>query len=141
MTDVNSERESSAEGKAGQRSVSRKEALVLLVLFLVLAIAAGIFYSTRQGGAQVLITVNGEKYGMYPLTVDKTIPIDGADGAQNVVEIADGKVFMKSASCPNQICVHTGKIFKSGQSVVCLPNKVTVTVIGGESSSIDSMTK
>lgn len=120
--------------------VSKKEVLVLLALFLVLAVIAGIFYATRPGGAKVRITVDGEEYGTYPLAVNKTIPITGADGQENVVEISGGTVFMKSATCPNQICVHTGRISKEGQSIVCLPNKVTVTVTGGGSSDIDSMT-
>ncbi len=141
MNNVKREGKLSAKSKDGQRPVSRREVLVLLVLFLVLAVTAGIFYTTRQGGAEAVITVDGKEYGKYPLAVNKTITIDGENGSRNVVEISSGEVFMKSASCPNQICVRTGKISKEGQSIVCLPNKVTVTISGGESGDIDSMSQ
>lgn len=129
------------EVPAVKKTLSRRELLVLFLVFAVLLVFAGIFYTTRRGGAAAKIYVNGDLYGTYPLAVNKTVTIDGADGAQNVVEIAGGEVFMKSASCRNQICVHTGKISKEGQSIVCLPNRVTVEVFGGGSADYDSMTK
>ena len=37
---------------------------------------------------------------------------------------------MTHADCPDQICVKTGSISRSGQSIVCAPNRVVVTVTG-----------
>ena len=44
---------------------------------------------------------------------------------------------MVSADCPTQDCVHTGRITRSGQSIVCLPARVSVTLAGGAQDGPD----
>lgn len=39
---------------------------------------------------------------------------------------------MSYSDCKNQICVEDGKISRTNQSIVCLPNKVVVEITGGE---------
>ena len=38
---------------------------------------------------------------------------------------------MTTSDCPTQECVHTGKITRSGQSIVCLPARIVVQLEGG----------
>ena len=35
-----------------------------------------------------------------------------------------------SSDCPTQDCVHTGRISRAGQSIVCLPAQVAVQLVG-----------
>ena len=46
----------------------------------------------------------------------------------NTVEIKDGKVSVSEASCKNQICVKHSSISHSGESIVCLPNRLVVRI-------------
>ena len=46
-----------------------------------------------------------------------------------ILVISDGKADMESADCPNQICVHHGAISHTGETIVCLPNRVVIEVI------------
>ena len=63
------------------------------------------------------------------IVYDKSINVNATfDTGTNVVIIQDGIVYMKDATCKNQICVNTGKISKKGEMIVCLPNKVTVKI-------------
>ncbi len=59
----------------------------------------------------------------------KELDIDG----HNKVVIADGEVWMEEADCPDKLCISQGKISRSGQTIICLPNKVMVTIKGGKS--------
>ena len=52
--------------------------------------------------------------------------------------IKDGTVDMVEASCKNQICVHEGKISRSGQSIVCLPNRVSIVIEGKGGDEYDT---
>ena len=46
------------------------------------------------------------------------------------VMVIDGtKVYMESADCPNQICVHHGAISHTGETIVCLPNRVVIEIV------------
>lgn len=55
------------------------------------------------------------------INTDKQIKLES-----NTIVIKNGEVFMKNANCKNQICVKHKKIKRSGESIVCLPNKVIV---------------
>lgn len=110
--------------------------LVVLILFgAVLSVPAALW---KGSGSTAKITVNGKLFGTYDLNDDQTIEIK-KDGKTNIVRIEDGKVLMESASCKNQVCVHTGRISHAGQSIVCLPNRVSVTIEGKEAAGYDAV--
>ena len=104
----------------------------LILAFLVIA-AAGMLYLFvfRHGGDTVKVTVDGEIYGIYPLNrnVSEEI-VSGKDNeCVNRFVILDGKAYMEYASCPDGICVDHRPVFRDGESIVCLPNRVVLTVI------------
>lgn len=120
-----------------RRSI-RKADIVLFLILLLLGIAlAAASLLGRSRGAEAVIRVNGEIYGSYPLSVSRTITIRRGSH-RNVVRIRNGKVFMASASCHNQICVHHKPISETNQSIVCLPNRVSVEIrAAGKEGKID----
>ena len=46
---------------------------------------------------------------------------------------------MAEASCPDQLCVHQPAIRYHGQTIVCLPHRVSVTIEGGEEAPLDGV--
>lgn len=109
--------------------------LLLVVTLLLLALIGGILYSTlRDVGETVTVTVNGEVYASYPLGQDRTVEIpSGTDGTgRNLLVISAGRAWISEASCPDRICVHHAPILCEGDAIVCLPNRVVVTVGRGE---------
>ncbi|MCI8293630.1 MAG: NusG domain II-containing protein [Hespellia sp.] len=95
---------------------------------------ARMFLSDTHSG-MVTVTVNGEEFGTYSLEKEQTIDIHGT----NQLVIQDGCADMVSANCPDQICVHQHAISRRGESIVCLPNKVVVTVDSGEEADLDGV--
>ncbi len=61
--------------------------------------------------------------------VGKTIPIETEFG-YNLIEIGDGKVRVIEASCPDQLDVKQGYISKTGELIVCLPNRLVIEIKG-----------
>ena len=57
------------------------------------------------------------------------------------LEVKDGEIFVWESDCPNQICVREGAVSRAGQTIVCAPNKMTVTVTGGEEGGVDAITQ
>ena len=57
----------------------------------------------------------------------------------NTLTIAERKADMTDADCPDLLCVHQKAISKDGETIVCLPNKVVVTVISSEKSDMDAV--
>ena len=109
-----------------KRSVLFDVILIAVLLCISVGACAFLFLGSKTGGA-VSVEVDGEVVGVYPLSRNGEFSL--CDGS-NVLEIKDGKAFMKSADCPDKTCVHSRAISKVGETVVCLPNRVTVSVIG-----------
>ena len=106
---------------------------ILLILCILLIASAGVFYlyGLRPSGDTVVVSVDGKEYGVYPLSEDITQDIyTGKNGEYlNRLVIKDGKAYMETANCPDGICVSHRPIFRNGESIVCLPNRVVVTVV------------
>lgn len=86
--------------------------------------------------AVLTITVDGEEYGTYSLAEDQQIEINGT----NICEISDGEVRMVQADCPDQLCMHQKAISGSGGTIVCLPNRVVLSVASDTEPEVDSIT-
>jgi hypothetical protein len=86
----------------------------------------------------VVVTVDGQAYGTYPLSGEQTIAICDSDGKEtNTLVIRDGKADMTEANCPDKLCVHQKAISVEKENIVCLPNRVVVTVTGDEEDGLD----
>ena len=57
--------------------------------------------------------------------------ISGAAGGLRLIYLPEKGFYVESAACPDQVCVHSGYINKAGQSIVCVPNKVTIRLLAG----------
>ncbi len=68
-----------------------------------------------------------ELFRELPLAEDTEIQVPGPLG-RSVVKIRSGKVFMESSPCTNKVCIHMGRISRSGESILCIPNQISVTV-------------
>jgi hypothetical protein len=70
---------------------------------------------------------DNKEYETVSLKENEKVVIENEYG-KNVVIIKDGQVYVETADCPDKTCVKQGKIMKTGQSIVCLPHRMTVTI-------------
>lgn len=113
------------------RSRLRNDVLFIAAILLLSAVGLVYLFVLRPGGDTVKVTVDGVLCGTYSLSEPRTEEIrTGEDGGEiNRLIIRDGKAYMEYASCPDGICVSHRPIFRNGESIVCLPNRVVVTVV------------
>ncbi|MBP3488014.1 MAG: NusG domain II-containing protein [Roseburia sp.] len=125
------------------KRVSRNDIIFLAVLAAVVAVVFLVFsvVGNKEDGAYVLVTIDGEEYGTYSLWQEQEVPIIQDGVTTNVLVIEDGFADMTEADCPDKLCVHQKAISKNNETIVCLPNKVVVQVMGSEESGFDSIAK
>ncbi|MDD7719579.1 MAG: NusG domain II-containing protein [Eubacteriaceae bacterium] len=112
--------------------VIKKADIVLFLILVALGIAVTVMsLNGAEDGSVVQVSVDGKTYGVYSLNKNQTIEIK-QDKSINKITIKDGHVQMSDSTCKNQICVKTGEISNTSQSIVCLPNKVMVEIVRGE---------
>ena len=115
-----------------EHTLSNKKRLIFSIIFiLTLALAGIISYfimeSRREPGVAVKVYYENDVIAEYPLSLDREYILN--DGT-NVLVIEGGKAYMKYADCPDGVCKHQGRISKSGERIVCLPNKIMIEVSG-----------
>ncbi len=78
------------------------------------------------------ISQGGKLISRVKLSDDGEIELSGC-----VLEVSDGKIRMKQSDCPDKVCVKTGEISRAGESIVCVPNKVSVEISGSDGNGAD----
>ena len=103
----------------------RRIADVSVIAFFLL-VSLLLFLRGGKEGSEVRVMVEGKEIGVYSLSKDGEYSLNGGT---NTLIIKDGKAYMTDADCPDKLCVRQGKISRNGETITCLPNKLTVTVI------------
>ena len=110
----------------------KKTDIILVVIALIAAAGIWLFYSAgAEKGLTAVVTVDGEVKAELPLDETDSIEIE-TEWGYNIVHTENGQVFVAEADCRDQICVDHKKIEKTGETIVCLPHKMVVEIIGGE---------
>lgn len=117
----------------------------LIVVIIILSLTS-IFYITRTTtdslGNDVIVRVDGIEVAKIPLKTKKQSEIYDFEFGDNIgeLEIFGERVRMLPMDikiCPERICSDTGWIVNSYQMIVCLPNKIIVTIETNEKQDID----
>ncbi|MBR4208770.1 MAG: NusG domain II-containing protein [Lachnospiraceae bacterium] len=120
-----------------KRRQIRKADLILTLVILALALGGYLYMKSHESvGAEVVVTVNQEEYARLPLGKDATLEILSEEDGRNYLVIKDGIARVTEANCPDKICVrnYSKGIRYNGETIVCLPHKMVVTVMGGENN-------
>ena len=110
------------------KRLRRNDGIFIAILLAVIAIAAACLYLFSGEGDTVTVSVDGKVIAAYPLNVDRVEDIRTEGDGLNRLVIKDGQAYVETASCPDGICAAHKPIHREGESIVCLPNKVVVTV-------------
>ena len=112
----------------------RIDIIVIASLLLLSLITLLIINLAKKEGALVRVEIDGEIYGEYSLSTNNEYTLNGGT---NILTIKDGVAYMTYSECPDHTCERVGKIKFVGETIVCLPNKVAVTIIGDSDDGVD----
>lgn len=106
-----------------------------LVGLLVLGALAFLIPAMLGGGEKAearyaAITVDGEPFKTVRLDVDSEPIVIETPRGRNVLEVHDHGIEMLEADCPDQLCLTFGHVKRHGGTIICLPHRVLVEVIG-----------
>ena len=121
---------SMSEKAASSKRTVRNDVILIGGLLLIAAIGMFYLFTMRPKGDTVKITIDGKLYKTYSLEENITDDIYSGENKEkhNRLIIREGKAHIETATCPDGICVCHAPIFRDGESIVCLPNRVVVTV-------------
>ena len=120
----------------------------LILILLVAAAAVVLLFALRpQGGTETLtvrVTVDGVTAAEYPLsayTQPTRVAVEGLEWPV-VLELSPDGVRVAESQCPGGDCLRTGAIHTAGEQIICLPNRLIVSLEGASNapaSDIDAV--
>ena len=106
-----------------------------LLALAVITVAVVLIIQPWSAGAsgrasEVVVEVNGEEVMRVPLGGEaRDYYVEGFAGESHF-RVEGGEVWMVDSACPDKLCVAMGRADQSGNSVVCLPNRVVLDLEG-----------
>lgn len=86
----------------------------------------------REAGQQVEIRVDGQVCAVLSLTEDSEYILPD----ETTVSVHAGRVRIVGSHCPDHLCEKEGAISRAGECLLCLPNRISVRILGGEVDGI-----
>jgi hypothetical protein len=92
---------------------------------------------SSEHATKVQIRLGDKIYATYTLNQQRDVHVHGPIGTA-VISIGQGKARFSKSPCHNQYCVHQGWLTRAGQAAICLPNQISLELIG-ENKPYDSL--
>jgi hypothetical protein len=104
--------------------------LVIIASFIAVIFMFQQFWSFAPA-SKLKIRLGNTIVGTYDLNQTRELAIKGPIGIANI-SINQGKVRFKQSPCRNQYCVHQGWLSHAGQVAICLPNQISLQLMGAK---------
>ncbi len=115
---------------------------VIIIAFIVL-LSAGILLRTklnlnREPSKVIGAAVYHDGKLAQRLALDKDREIILLNGKM-LIEVRERKVRVKKSECPRQLCVKTGWIQHTGETVICVPFKTLIEITSARTPVVDAV--
>lgn len=117
---------------SAKKSKFRNDVVLAAVIVIIAVAVLLLINATKVQGNSVVVKIDGEVTQSYSLSENVEFEIKTGKNNENinVVAIENGKVRVTEADCPDGICKEYRPISYVGQTIICLPHKVVVEIVG-----------
>lgn len=117
--------------------MKQTKTLILITLTILVFAIIGSYMVLHHKVAHKTAIITQDNKTLYTIDLDNvkepyTLKIHGKDDLWNCVLVEKGQIQIKSASCPDMLCVKQGAISNGTLPIVCLPNHVQIKIVDTE---------
>jgi hypothetical protein len=110
----------------------RKTDYLLLAVICLVALAGYLFFHSADTRTAKLLIIQHdnkviERIDLGKVTAETRMEVPVQDGTLTLMYDKKG-AWVESSPCPEKLCIHQGKITRTGQTIACLPEKVLLTI-------------
>lgn len=125
-----------------KKLLKKGDYILLAVILCVCTISFLVINYFLPFGSEAVISVDNQIVNVMKLSENDKYDVKINNDVTNTVVVENGYVYVEYANCPDKICQNHKKIRRKGESIVCLPNKVVVTIDSKNSNDeIDGVAK
>ncbi|MGH4118516.1 NusG domain II-containing protein [Clostridium sp.] len=122
-----------------------KIVVIVLLITVIITFGATLIYKNVIKGSEKIAVIKSD--GKIVRTIDlnkvveeEEITIKTENGHYNIILVKHGSIRVKESDCLHKECVKIGTISEPGKLIICLPNKLTISINGEDITGIDGAT-
>lgn len=113
-----------------KRSFFHKTDWIAVILLLAVSLGLWGFAFFSSGAEQALIEITCDNVLVERIRLPAEDRLIHLPDRKMTLELKDNHIRVKETDCSDQTCMRTGFIERSGQTIICLPNRVVVRITG-----------
>lgn len=118
---------------------------IILLITVLISLGATLIYKNAIKGSEKIAIIKSNGKIVRTIDLNKVVEeekftIKTEDGHYNTILIKNGSIRVKEADCLHKECVKIGTISEPGGLIVCLPNKLMISINGENINGIDGVT-
>ena len=122
-----------------RRGFRRGDVIAVAAVLLAAALSLLLLPERKSAGGTAVVSVNGVEVRTIDLSGEaRDIELSELPYPMTL-HVENGTIRVSESGCPGQDCVRQGAVSRDGESIVCLPNRVTIAVKSGVSSGLDGV--
>jgi len=110
-------------------TMNKSDIKLIIILFIVISLVFIFINATKEKGSMAEVFYEDKLVLSIDLNVDGEYKVDGELG-DVVLEVKNKMIRVKSENSPKNICSKEGYIGDSSRTLICLPNKIIVRIVG-----------
>ncbi len=110
---------------------------VVLLIIVIITLSVASVYKRSIKGSENIAVIKSDGKIIRTIDLSKvmqseaiTIKLDNAH--YNTILVKHNGISVSEATCPDKVCIKTGWIYRPGEMIVCLPNKLIISIQGGK---------
>lgn len=116
--------------------MNRNDIRLVIILLCIVCLIFVFIYINKKDGSVAEVYYEDELILSIDLNMDGEYVVEGELG-DVVLEVNNNRIRVKSENSPKNICSKEGYISDSSRTLICLPNKIIVKIVGD--SEIDGV--
>ncbi len=104
----------------------------MIFIFIILTGYFSLLLWNLPQGEYLKIQMGKKEIGSFSLNQNITKIIEGPVGKSEII-IKSGKVRISKSPCTKKYCIHQGWINQLNQTIICVPNQISISIIGAQS--------
>jgi len=127
--------------------MKKGDKIVVIILLITVIISFGatlIYKNVIVGSEKIAVIKSGNKIfrtiDLNKVVEEEEFTIKTEKGHYNTILVKHGSIRVKDADCLHKECVKMGTITDPGGLIVCLPNKLIISINGEDITGIDGAT-
>lgn len=119
--------------------LTRGDKILASSLILISVLSFTVLKAVKEPGQIAVIKVENLQKFSKNLNRAEKFSVSGHI-SETSIEIVGGAIRVISSGCPQKLCVRQGSISQTGEIIVCVPNKLTISIGGARKNKFDAVT-